>query len=64
MPIAAMYAHDLPITLFIAYHPWPFRHALTVPSTIAAAGGSGADRIVGAIRPGVRYCDVAYAAMT
>ena len=39
MPIAAMYAHNLPITLFIAYHPWPFRHALTVLSTIAAAGG-------------------------
>ena len=27
-------------------------------------GGSGADRIVGAIRPGVRYGDASYAAMT
>ena len=27
-------------------------------------GGSGADRIVGAIRPGVRPGDAAYAAMT
>ena len=27
-------------------------------------GGSGADRIVGAIKPGVRYGDAAYAAMT
>ena len=26
--------------------------------------GSGADRIVGAIKPGVRYGDAAYAAMT
>ena len=27
-------------------------------------GGSGADRIVGAIKPGVRYGDAVYAAMT
>ena len=31
---------------------------------LRGGGGSGADRIVGAIRSGVRYGDAAYAAMT
>ena len=36
----------------------------TVLEELVATEGSGADRIVGAIRPGVRRGDAAYAAMT